>query len=91
MFCLQTHYMAENLHGSTISGARTWQEMAEFWDTHSLAEYHDQTYAVEMTFDPAARRTAIVIEPDLLDDLTEAAGRRGIARIVRGLARMGHG
>ena len=79
MFCLQTHSMAENSHGSTISGARTWQEMAEFWDMHSLAEYHDQTYAVEMTFDPAARRTVVVIEPDLLDDLTEIAHARSLS------------
>ena len=32
-----------------------------------------------MTFDPAARRTAVVIEPDLLDDLTEIAHARSLS------------
>ncbi len=41
----------------SISKAKTYEEMAEFWDTHSLADYDEQTYAVEMIFDPAARRT----------------------------------
>lgn len=41
---------------SGISKAKTYEEMAEFWDTHSLADYDEQTYAVEMIFDPAARR-----------------------------------
>jgi hypothetical protein len=31
---------------SSISHAETLEEMAEFWDTHSLADYDDQTYGV---------------------------------------------
>jgi hypothetical protein len=52
-----------------ISQASTLEEIAEFWDTHSLADYDDQTYEVEMTFDPAARRTVVSIEPELMEDL----------------------
>jgi hypothetical protein len=40
--------------------------MADFWDSHSLADYADQTYEVEMTFDPLARRRTVAIEPELL-------------------------
>ena len=36
---------------SSISKARTLEEMADFWDTHSLADYDEQTHEVEMTFD----------------------------------------
>ena len=41
---------------SSISQSRTLEEMAEFWDTHSLADFEDQTYEVDMTFDSSARR-----------------------------------
>ena len=32
---------------SSISKASTWEEIAEFWDTHSLADYWDETHEVE--------------------------------------------
>jgi len=32
---------------SSISHSRTLEEMAAFWDTHSLADYDDQTYEKE--------------------------------------------
>jgi hypothetical protein len=64
---------------SSISQARTLEEIAEFWDTHSLADYNDQTYEVEMTFDPAARRTYVGIEPELLDELRRIARERRVS------------
>lgn len=33
--------------GAHISKARTIEEIADFWDTHSLADYWDQTHEVE--------------------------------------------
>ena len=47
--------------------------MAEFWDTHSTADYHDLTHEVEMTFDPLARRSSVGIEPELLSNLRQVA------------------
>lgn len=41
---------------TSISKARTLEEIAEFWDTHSLADYWDQTYEVEV--EVRAPRTA---------------------------------
>lgn len=70
--------MAEN-KDSSISHARTLEEMAEFWDTHSLADYDDQTYEVQMTFDPSARRTAVSIEPELMVDISRLAHERKIS------------
>ena len=32
---------------TSISEAETLEEIAEFWDTHSLADYWDQTHEVE--------------------------------------------
>ena len=64
---------------SSISKARTLEEMADFWDTHSLADYEEQTYEVEMTFDPAARRTMVSIEPELMADISKLAQKRRVS------------
>ncbi|MDY7079594.1 MAG: CopG family antitoxin [Chloroflexota bacterium] len=64
---------------SSISKASTQEEIAEFWDTHSLADYDDQTYEVEMQFDPAARRTYVGIEPELLQEVRQIASERRVS------------
>lgn len=63
---------------SSISQSRTLEEMAEFWDTHSLADFEDQTYEVEMTFDPSARRSLVGIEPELMQELRLIAKERQV-------------
>jgi GNAT superfamily N-acetyltransferase len=68
-----------NENVSSISKARSLEEMAEFWDTHSLADYEDEIYEVDMTFDPSARRTWIGIEPQLLKELRYIARERRIS------------
>ncbi len=70
--------MAEN-RVSSISQSLTVEEMAEFWDTHSLADYDDQTYEVEMTFDPAARRSLVGIKPELMNELRRIARLRQVS------------
>jgi hypothetical protein len=32
---------------SSLSGSRSYQELSEYWDTHSLADHWEQTSAVE--------------------------------------------
>lgn len=64
---------------SSISQARTLEEMAEFWDTHSLADYDDQTYEVEMIFAPSARRSLVGIDPELMRDLRRIARKRQVS------------
>ena len=64
---------------SNISGARTLEEMADFWDTHSLADYDEQTYEVEMSFEPSARRSVVTIEPELMQDITQMARARNVS------------
>lgn len=68
---------AENV--SSISKAGSYEEMAEFWDNHSTADYDEVTYEVELTFDPAARRTWVGIEPELLTELRRIARERRIS------------
>jgi predicted DNA binding CopG/RHH family protein len=53
--------------------------IAEFWDTHSLADYWDETEPAEFQFDPKARRHYLVaIDPDLLTRIREVAQRKGL-------------
>lgn len=68
---------ADNL--STISQSHTLEEMAEFWDTHSLADFEGQTHEVEMTFDPVARRSLVSIEPELMQNLRRIASKRQVS------------
>ena len=75
--------MAED-RTSSISQSRTLEEMADFWDTHSLADYDDQTYEVEMSFAPSAQRS---FQPSLspaeaarLKQLNHAAGERSLTQ-----------
>lgn len=70
--------MPEN-KGSSISHSHTLEEMADFWDSHSLADYDKQTYEVEMTFEPSARRTVVHIEPELMADISRLARKRKIS------------
>ena len=61
---------------TSISGAKTLDEIAAFWDTHSLADYWDQTREVEFEISLAlARRVAL--DPDVYAAVEEQAGKRG--------------
>ena len=61
---------------SSLSKSKNLEEMAEFWETHSLADYADEIHEVDMTFAPSARRTTIRVDPDLLADLRRIAKER---------------
>lgn len=64
---------------SNISQSHTLEEMADFWDAHSLADYDDQTHEVEMTFEPSARRSVVTIEPELMADISKVARERKVS------------
>ena len=52
---------------------------AEFWNTHSLADYWDQTEPADFEFDPKARRHYLVaVDPDLMTRIRAVAQRRGL-------------
>jgi len=56
----------------------SYEEAAEFWDTHDTTDYLDsfETVAVETEF--KRRRYEIEIDEDLMKALTEQAQQRGI-------------
>jgi len=55
------------------------EAIAEFWDTHSLADYWDLTEPAEFEFDPQARRHYLVaVDPALLARIRTIARRKGL-------------
>jgi hypothetical protein len=57
----------------------TLEEAGEFWDTHDLGDYWDQTEEVEMSFHLKRKRHLFAIEPGLARALNEAAAARGVS------------
>jgi len=63
-----------------IPELKSYEEMAEFWDTHSLADYWDQTEPAEFEFSPHARRSYMVsLDRNLLLRLQPVAHKRGLS------------
>ncbi len=69
--------MSENEELTSISKASTLEEIAEFWDTHSLADYWDETR--EATFEVRAeRRRRITLDPEVYAQVQNVARKRGV-------------
>ncbi len=69
--------MDENKGLTSISKEKTMEGVAEFWDSHSLADYWDQTKEVEFKV-KAHRRRRIAIEPDVYTQIENYARKRGV-------------
>ena len=72
--------MSESKDGNltSISKARTLEEIGVFWDEHSLADFWDQTHEVEFEV-RAKRRRRVTLGPDVYQRIEEQARARGIA------------
>ncbi len=72
--------MSENNHQNltSISEARTLEEIGNFWDEHSLADFWEQTHEVEFKV-RAKRRRRVTLEPEVYQRIEEQARARGIA------------
>ena len=62
---------------TSISKARTVEELSEFWDTHSLADHWEQTEEVEFEV-RAEHRRRVTLDPQIYDRLETFAARRGL-------------
>ena len=47
---------------SSISQAKSYKEIGEFWDTHDLADYWDQTESVEFEVDIRSETTYYALD-----------------------------
>ena len=70
--------MAENK--SSLSGSKSYQELSEYWDTHSLADHWDQTSAVEFELDVKSPSTLYFpVGRFLAERLREVASAHGVS------------
>jgi hypothetical protein len=63
---------------TSISKARTLEEIAEFWDTHSIADYEDQIYEVEFEV-KVERRRWVPVTREMYHRIENEAQKRGVA------------
>jgi hypothetical protein len=68
---------SEGTELTSISKARTLDEIADFWDTHSLADYWEQTKEVEFEV-RAQRRRRVTLAPELYTRIETQARMRGV-------------
>jgi len=62
---------------TSISKARTLEEIGEFWDNHSLDDYWDQTHEVEFEV-RANRNKRVTLEPEVYNGLEMQAQKQGL-------------
>jgi len=62
---------------TSISKSRTLEEIADFWDTHSLADYWDQTHEVEFEV-RAKRRRRVTLAPEVYAQVEAQARTHGL-------------
>lgn len=62
---------------TSISKAQTLEEIADFWDTHSLADYWDQTHEVEFEV-RAKRRRRVTLTPEIYEKVEAQARVQGV-------------
>jgi hypothetical protein len=64
---------------SSISEASSYQEIAEFWDTHDLADYWEQTKPAEFEVDIQSEATYYALERQLSRELARVADEHGVS------------
>lgn len=62
---------------TSISQARTLEEIADYWDTHSLGDHWDQTREAEFEV-RAARKRRVSLDPAIYSLLEAQARARGV-------------
>jgi hypothetical protein len=63
---------------SSISEAQSYQEMGEFWDTHDVGDYWDQTKPAEFEVEIESQATYYPVETGLSTQLRTLAAQRGV-------------
>jgi hypothetical protein len=69
--------MAENK--SSLSGSGSYQELSEYWDTHSLADHWDQTSPAEFEVDVKSSTLYFPVDRFLAEKLREVASAHGVS------------
>jgi len=68
----------DNTQKTNISKAQTLDEIADYWDTHSLADHWDQTREAQFEM-RAKRRRRVTLDPEIYSQIEAQARTRGIS------------
>ena len=68
-----------NENKTTISEAQSYQEIGEFWDTHDVTAYWENTEQVEFEVDIQSEVRYCALEPKLANKVDEIAWKKGIS------------
>jgi predicted HicB family RNase H-like nuclease len=63
----------------TPENFKSYEEAAEFWDTHDTTDYLDEFRTVEVTTELRARHFEVEIEEDVLKALEDKAKQQGVS------------
>jgi hypothetical protein len=64
---------------SSISKARTYKEIGEYWDTHSLSDVWEKGYDVEMQVDISSQQFLFPLDKELSSRVRAIARQRGVS------------
>ena len=64
---------------SSLSQGKSYREIGEFWDSHDLDAFWDQTREVDFSVDIRAEVTYYAIDKSLSQQIQDMARKRGIA------------
>ncbi len=64
---------------SSISNATSYEEMGEFWDTHDLSDYWDQTEPADFVVDIKSDAVYYRLDRALAHDIRELARQHGVS------------
>ena len=64
---------------SSISEAQSYQEIGEFWDTHDVTDYWEQTKPVEFEVNLESDVRLVALEPTLATKINKVAWEKGIS------------
>ena len=64
---------------SSLSQGKSYREIGEFWDSHDLDAFWDQTREADFSVDIQAEGTYYAIDKSLSQQIQDMARKRGIA------------
>ncbi len=64
---------------SSISQAQSYQEIGEFWDTHDVTDYWEDTESAEFEVDIQSEVRYCALERTLVNQVSEIAWQKGVS------------
>ena len=68
-----------NKNKSSLSKARSYREIGEFWDTHDLADFWDRTKPAKFEVDIQSEVTYYALDSKLSKKVRSIAKKRGVS------------